>query len=129
MVILDRAGDTSEYCSVSVDDVEGGRIAVQHLIDEGHRRIAFVGGPSSLQQVQDRRLGAEMACAAHPEAELLVVSTTRLEVGSGVSAAEQLAALPDSERATAVFGANDLLAIGMLQGFVTQGCGCPRTSR
>lgn len=125
VVILDRAGDASEYCSVSVDDVEGGRLAVQHLIDGGHRRIAFVGGPSALQQVQDRRLGAQIASSAHPGAQLLTVSTTRLGVESGVAAAEELAALPDAERPTAVFGANDLLAIGMLQGFVTSGLRVP----
>jgi len=125
VVILDRGGDTGDYCSVSVDDIEGGRLAVQHLVDRGHRRIAFVGGPSTLQQVRDRRLGAQMACSGHPETHLLEVSTARLGVESGVAAAEELAALPDVERPTAVFGANDLLAIGMLQGFVTSGLRVP----
>src|SRR5919112_818932 len=36
VVLLDRAGDSSDLCSVSVDDVEGGRLAMQHLLDPGH---------------------------------------------------------------------------------------------
>ena len=65
VVILDRAGDDTDLCSVSVDDVEGGRLAVQHLLDQGHTHIALVGGPGDLQQVRDRRLGAELARSRH----------------------------------------------------------------
>lgn len=126
VVILDRAGNASDFCSVSVDDVEGGRLAVEHLIGQGHTRIALVGGPSRLQQVRDRRLGAELASSPRQgSVELLVVSTPHLDVQSGVRAAEEIAVLPDAERPTAVFAANDLLAIGMLQGFVTAGVRVP----
>ena len=52
VVLLDRAGDASDLCSVSVDDVEGGRLAMQHLLDQGHTHIALVGGPGDLQQVR-----------------------------------------------------------------------------
>src|SRR5918995_497561 len=78
VVLLDRAGDSADLCSVSVDDVEGGRIAVQHLLDQGHTRIALVGGPGDLEQVRDRRRGAELARAGHRDARLLVISTPGL---------------------------------------------------
>jgi len=42
-----------------------------------------------------------------------------------VVAAAEIAAMPDAERPTATFAANDLLAIGLLQGFVTQGMRIP----
>jgi LacI family transcriptional regulator len=61
VVVVDRATEDRDYCSVSVDDVEGGRLAVNHLLGQGHRRIAFVGDRSGLEQVRDRRLGAEKA--------------------------------------------------------------------
>ena len=57
VVIVDRAAKDAPYCSVAVDDVEGGRLAVGHLVAQGHRKIAFVGGPVSIQQVRDRHPG------------------------------------------------------------------------
>jgi LacI family transcriptional regulator len=126
VVLLDRAGNQSDFCSVSTDDVEGGRLAVQHLLDQGHSRIAIVGGPGNLQQVADRRLGAELARSRHNgSAQIIVSSSPHLDVDSGVQAAGDIAAMPDSERPTAVFATNDLLAIGLLQGFVTAGLRVP----
>ena len=125
-VVIDRAGDQADYCSVAVDDIEGGRLAVEHLVQQGYRRIAFVGGPSSLQQVRDRRLGAQLATANLPTVDpVLVISTPRLDAEAGAAAAEDIAAMDDHERPTAVFAANDLLAIGLLQGFVTHGLRVP----
>jgi LacI family transcriptional regulator len=126
VVLLDRARDQSDLCSVSVDDVEGGRLAVQHLIERGHTHIALVGGPGDLQQVRDRRAGAELArSAAGGSVNLLTISTPSLDSASGASAAGELLALSSAERPTAVFAANDLLAIGVLQGFVSHGLRVP----
>jgi LacI family transcriptional regulator len=46
VVLVDRWASTRSFCSVSVDDVYGGELAATHLVDRGHTRIAFVGGPS-----------------------------------------------------------------------------------
>jgi LacI family transcriptional regulator len=127
VVILDRAGSQGDFCSVSVDDVEGGRVAVTHLLEQGHRNIAYVGGPSKLQQVRDRRLGAELARTQQGgQANLLTISTPGTDADSGVGAADQIVALPTVERPTAVFAANDLVAIGLLQGFLTHGLHVPK---
>ena len=48
VVIVDRTRDDEAFCSVAVDDVLGGRLAVEHLLDLGHERLAFVGGPVSI---------------------------------------------------------------------------------
>jgi LacI family transcriptional regulator len=125
VVLLDRAGDRTDLCSVTVDDVEGGRVAVQHLVDQGHSRIGVVGGSDDLEQVRDRRLGAELAGAGRGNVRLLVVPTPALDAASGVVAADDLAALPAAERPTAVFAANDLLAVGLLQGLLTRGLRVP----
>ena len=61
MVIVDRASETGSFCSVTVDDRLGGRMAVEHLVDRGHTRVAYVGGPDSIGQVRDRLEGARAA--------------------------------------------------------------------
>ncbi len=63
VVLVDRAAG-GEWCSVGVDDVEGGALAVTHLCEQGHQRIAFVGGPMSTVQVTDRLNGARQALRA-----------------------------------------------------------------
>lgn len=126
VVIVDRAGTGTDYCSVGVDDLVGGRLAAEHLLDQGHHRLAFVGGPSTLAQVRDRRRGAELAVDQAGEGtSLLVVSTPTTSLEAGVSSAGEIAALPEAERPTAVFAANDLIAIGLLQGFTTAGLRVP----
>src|SRR6266540_1971107 len=64
VVLLDRWASTRNHCSVSVNDVYGGELAVTHLVERGHRRIAFVGGPFSIKQVHDRHDGARRALLA-----------------------------------------------------------------
>jgi LacI family transcriptional regulator len=111
VVLVDREAGLPERCSVAVDDVLGGRLAGQHLLDQGHTRIAYVGGPFAIRQVADRHAGIAAALAG--TAELLVVPTASLSVAAGRQAAAELA--ESADRPTAVFCANDLLAIGVLQ--------------
>lgn len=129
-VLVDRVASDLEACSVAVDDVEGGRLAVGHLIAEGHRRIAFVGGPAELQQIRDRVEGARIAIAEAEAAgsgaiDLLTVPVERLDAGDGRDAAGRIVAREPGERPTAVFAANDLLSLGLLQGFVAAGLRVP----
>ena len=79
--------------AVSVDDVLGGRIAVEHLIDRGHQRVAFVGGPSTIGQVRERLQGAREVWAEFglPEEDLINLPTEALSVSEGRSAGERLA--------------------------------------
>ena len=48
----------ADWCSAAVDDVVGGELAVNHLLDQGHRRIAFVGGVLDAKCVADRLVGS-----------------------------------------------------------------------
>ncbi|ARC57853.1 Ribose operon repressor [Frondihabitans sp. 762G35] len=115
-VLVDRAVDGSAFSSVSVDDVAGGRIAATHLLDIGRRRLAFVGGPSTTAQVADRLDGAQDAVGRVTGATLEILPTAALTVLEGRSAGEAIAARPRSDRPDAIFCANDLVAVGVLQG-------------
>ena len=114
-VLVDRQTDDRSFSSVAVDDVFGGHLAASHLIDQGRRRLAFVGGPDSIRQVADRLAGARAAVAEHPGVTLEVVQTESLAVLDGRAAGEALRSRPAPERPDAVFAANDLLALGVLQ--------------
>jgi LacI family transcriptional regulator len=114
-VLVDRQTEDRTFSSVAVDDVAGGRLAVDHLVTIGRRRIAFVGGPSSIRQVADRLEGARLAVAAHAGVTLEVIETESLSVLEGRAAGERIRQRPALERPDAVFAANDLLAMGVLQ--------------
>jgi LacI family transcriptional regulator, galactose operon repressor len=123
VVIVDRIRAGGGFCSVAVDDVFGGRIAVEHLLDKGHRRVAFVGGPESIGQVRERLQGAREAWAeaGMPADDLVHLPTAALTVSEGRSAGERLSGLPARRRPTAAFCANDLLALGLLQQTIGSG--------
>ena len=127
VVIVDRHRDAGTFCSVGVDDVLGGRIAVEHLIEQGHSRVAFVGGPDSIGQVRERLQGARQIWAEfgrNPE-DLVWLPTDAVTVSEGRSAGERLSGIAARRRPTAAFCANDLLALGLLQQAVSAGARVP----
>lgn len=116
LVLVDAEDADERLPSVAVDDVEGGFLAAAHLLSLGRRRHAFVGGPLAVRQVADRLEGARRALAAVPGATLEVVEGDALTVLCGREIGAALAARPPAARPDAVFCANDLLAVGLLQG-------------
>ncbi|WP_068032345.1 LacI family DNA-binding transcriptional regulator [Nocardia mexicana] len=124
VVLVDRAGSGTPFSSVAVDDSAGGLLAAQHLCQSGRRHIAFVGGPLSLHQIADRLAGARRALLDYPDATLEVIETSAPSVLAGRRAGERLAATANG-RPEAIFCANDLLAIGVLQALTLHGIRVP----
>jgi LacI family transcriptional regulator len=120
VVLVDRRADDEHFASVSVDDIAGGRIAVEHLAAIGRTHIAFVGGPFGIRQVADRHAGA-LAAAQTAGIRLEALPTTSLSVLEGRRIGEAIQARPAAERPDAVFAANDLLAVGLEQAFIMRG--------
>lgn len=116
VVVLDRRVPSLPH--VWVDDVAGGRLATEHLLSLGHRRIAFVGDRYDPQfgftSSADRRAGYRAALAAagvpEPPGYVRAAQHGREEA---MAMTEELLALP--EPPTAVFAASDLQAIGVLE--------------
>lgn len=125
-VLVDRVAPASGTCSVSVDDVAGGRLAVDHLLEVGHQSVTYVSGPMHLAQCRDRRTGALEALAERglAEDEFTHIEVTRLDVEAGRQAGARLLAL--KRRPSAVFCANDLLALGVLQAVYAAGVRVPQ---
>src|SRR6188474_2942542 len=125
-----RSCPCSARCSTAMrppSTVLGGRIAVEHLAEQGHERVAFIGGPDSLGQVGERLQGAReiWASLGRSPDDLIYLPTDAMTVADGRSAGERLAGLPARRRPTAAFCANDLLALGLLQQGIGAGLRVP----
>lgn len=109
---------------VSSDNVEGAALAVRHLHERGHRRIAFIGGPTETRPGVDRLLGYRR------ELQRLKLAYEPGYVGEGDfylrSGFRAMVALLDRPvPPSAVFAASDLMAAGALQAIRERGLRCP----
>jgi LacI family transcriptional regulator len=97
---------------VDVDNVTASRMAVEHLIHLGHRRIATITGPLSMASGEDRLEGYRQALETHriPVDAALIVEGDFTE-GSGRAATQRLL----SSSPTAIFAASDSMAVGALK--------------
>ena len=121
VVLVDRTSTDASFSSVSVDDVSGGELALEHLAAQGRRRIAFVGGPMEIRQVADRLEGARRAAAGHPGLALEIIDIAASTVIEGRAAGAAIVARRPEERPDAIFAANDLVSMGVLQALMMQG--------
>jgi LacI family transcriptional regulator len=116
-----------ERCSVAIDDRAGGFLAMSHLLQAGHTRVGYVGGFFGAGRVSERYLGAEHAVAQHPdEATLTFLDVPAPTIEAGEQGSQSILAMPASERPTAVFCYNDLLALGVLNGLLRAGLRVPQ---
>jgi LacI family transcriptional regulator len=111
LILVGRHPD-SRAGYVDVDNVSASRMAVEHLIRLGHRRIATITGPLSMASGEDRLTGYCQALAAHriPVEEALIVEGDFTEGGGMMGMHRLLSASP-----TAVFAASDTMAVGALK--------------
>ncbi len=115
------------FPQVEVDNLAAAEAATRHLIDHGHRRIAYLSGPTGNVLDVARRQGYRAALAAaglshDPTLEFDGDFTFR----TGAEAARAILALPLGSRPTALFAANDEMAIGLLKTLQTAGLVLPR---
>ena len=120
VVLVDRTSTDASFSSVSVDDIAGGAMAVEHLAAQGRRRIAFVGGPMEIRQVADRLEGARRTAAGHPGLTLEIIDIAASTVIEGRAAGAAIVARAPEDRPDAVFAANDLVSMGVLQALMMQ---------
>lgn len=117
VVLLDRPATNPTMCSVAVDDIMGGRLATEHLLSRGHRRIAVLTGPLSIQQCNQRLEGARSAVEARgmaPGAVLVPIEVPTLDARAAHAALDQVLACDPP--VSAVFCINDLMALGIIRG-------------
>jgi len=112
--------------SVSTDNRDGARKAVDYLIKLGHRRIAYIGSQSRLYAHGERLAGYREALTAHglsPDPRYIVADMEADDINRGRRAARDLLSL--SPPPTAIFCFNDMTAIGVLVACREMGCRVP----
>jgi DNA-binding LacI/PurR family transcriptional regulator len=121
-VVALEAGPQEGVPVVAVDQEAGARVATQHLLDLGHRTVAHIAGPTHFLESHQRIAGwrATLEAAGAP------VATPLVGDWSAASGYELGRELLRSEDVTAVFVANDHMALGLLHGLHERGCGLPR---
>ncbi|MBZ8178311.1 substrate-binding domain-containing protein [Corynebacterium sp. 3HC-13] len=113
IIVGPRPADLGSLPCLSVDQFAGAKLAIDHLLDLGHRDIALVTGPRQWVDAQQRLEGALSACESqgvHPR-----IFSGDWSPQSGFLAGEWLNSLPEPSRPTAVFAANDSMAMGIMR--------------
>jgi DNA-binding LacI/PurR family transcriptional regulator len=125
VVAIDRHLNDPNIDSVMVDSVQGTLEAMSHLIDMGHRRIGLICGPKTITTMCERHAGYILAHQQHG----LSLSPELMRFGSlkqagGYACAQELLQLPSPP--TALFAANNLMALGALHAIHERGLGVPQ---
>jgi len=125
-VVWGAPSERKEYSSVGGDSVNGGRIATEHLLARGCRRVGMIGGPEGASEIDERRAGYEAALTAaglEVDPGLIV----HLPWGApGENAADAVGQLLErSPDLDAIFAHSDRWALGALAGLHGRGLDVP----
>ncbi|MBC7344763.1 MAG: substrate-binding domain-containing protein, partial [Clostridia bacterium] len=124
VVLMGRYFSDLEAPYVVTDDVQGAFLAVEHLINLGHRKIAHVAGPLHISSAQDRLSGFIKALERHgitAQEEYILKGAVTLE--DGYRAGKELLQLRPLP--SAVFAYSDFVAIGIMQAILEEGLRIP----
>lgn len=124
LIFFDRKLDVDGVSAVVINDFEGGYAATSHLIDQGCKRIAHLGGDLSIEIYQERYKGYRQALEEHGmefRSEYLIQSKSKVDAGA--DATKILLALP--EPPDAIFSSSDFVALGAIQTLKSRGIKIP----
>ena len=125
LVLTGRDVAGARICSLDVDSTPGARLATDYLIGQGHRRIAFIGGPADHPDAVQRFSGYKASLAAHKVAfdRKLVVTGDYSDAGGHAAMGDLL---DSGVKFTAVFAANDQSAHGAMLALHRRGLKVPQ---
>ncbi|WP_421723781.1 LacI family DNA-binding transcriptional regulator [Bauldia sp.] len=124
IALLDEDIVGTKVPKVFSDNFGGGYAATAHLVEAGHRRIAFLGGPREMMSTRDRMAGCRKALSeAGSDADLVAATYGDYSIAQGRAAAENL--LGKLSGATAVIAASDGMAVGLMEVLVERSLTVP----
>lgn len=127
VVLAVRSPAKSDLPRVVFDDVEGGRLAGEHLLELGHRRIGQLSGPADASPFVDRSRGFVTAVERAGGTVIEAPEAARRPTIAEGSRIMQRIIDEDRELPTAIFAHNDLMALGALKVLRSAGVSCPES--
>lgn len=115
IVFVNGGSDSLPVTSVGVDERASGRMATEHLLELGHRRIGFVAGRAFALATREKARGREDALAAAGVDSPTYLAHDAFSVEGGRRALRALVQGANGDRPTGVICSSDLMAIGALQ--------------
>ena len=123
-VFINRLFGSSRQNCVGPGDRQGARLATQHLVDLGHRRIGYINGMEDWIEAQNRLAGyCDVLTERGLPVDEALIRHGNWSIESGYEAAQELLALAD--RPTAIFTANDIMALGAMYAIQKAGLDVP----
>lgn len=123
-VLINTPLPDPRYTGFSIDDHAGAVAMTRHLLDAGHRRIAFIAGPEQNFDAHERLRGFRDAIAAFGDGVHTIELPGGFDEGSGHRAG--LALIASADLPDAVFAANDMMALGCLYALTHAGIAVPQ---
>jgi len=124
VVVTGRQLKAPELFALNFDNLQGGRMATEHLIAQGHRKIAFIAGDPSHPDAIERQAGYELALKdAGIAFDPGLVVQGEFNEGSGFQAVQRL--LQAKKPFTGIFAANDQMAVGAAHALLRHGLRVP----
>ena len=117
LIILDNKFDTNRLNHVAIDNIQGARIAVNHLVECGHKHILYITTDTVANNLTERRYGACLTLSAYPECSIETIEVRSSPENSYIDIASYFRhCFSDShDRPTAVFAGSDMLAISCIR--------------
>ncbi|MCQ2558381.1 MAG: LacI family transcriptional regulator [Oscillospiraceae bacterium] len=125
IVLIDSYTNDHYYHNIRIDDAYGSYLATKHMLENGHRKIAFFAGQIKENGVMKKRLvGYRQALEEYDVAfDEKLIFEDRIDYESGIALAQRL--ISSGVEATGIIAAADILAIGAMKGLYDAGCRVP----
>ena len=123
VVIVDEDVPHAMVPKLFSDNEQGGYLAGRHLVDHGHRRVLYIGGPQEMISTRRRSQGLERALKERGEPFQIIRYEGSFTVEFGREAARRF--LDEGKQATAIFASSDEIAIGLIEVLLAEGVSIP----
>ncbi len=124
-VVIDEDVAGTNVPKVFCDNFRGGWLAGRHLLEAGHRRIAFIGGPADVMSARERLAGLQQAVSEFASPAGIVAELHGpYSIAHGIASTKAL--LQSQPRPTAVFAASEEIVLGLLTALRAAGLRVPQ---